>query len=165
MQRISDHSIDPAHTQDLQPIPVRINMYIDGYGAMKSAMELYEIGDKCLAEHLRLQDNTSGQQADQLFDQFHAPPSATVYAEILSYCLALIELYVISAVEEQLSEAGTPVVPNALLVNRSNPFDVKMTGAVNVLDVFYPLEERASGARHYLDVTCDGTIYSKEDRS
>lgn len=161
MKRISDHSIDPAHVQDLLPIPVRINMYIDGYGAMKSAMELYEIGDKRLAEHLRSQANTTDQQASELYDQFHAPPSAAVYADIIGYCLALIELYVIASVEDQLSEVGTPVFPNALLVNRSNPINLDAGGVnVNLLEKLYPLEEWARGARHYVDATCDGTIYS-----
>ena len=53
MKRISGHDIDQAHLNALEPHPFRIHFYVDGYGAKLNAEQLYDLGDKELAKHLR----------------------------------------------------------------------------------------------------------------
>lgn len=167
MKRISGHSIDPAHTSKLKPVPLKICYYIDGYGAKLSSEVLYDIGDKRLHEHLRSQDGISAAAAEQLYDKLYTPPTPEIFAEILSYSLALIELYVISTIEDRMRARGTPVYPNALLVNKSNPLNLEINGKTwNILETLYPIREDEFLAENYLDISSDGTIYStgKVDR-
>ena len=167
MKRISGHSIDPAHTSELEPVPLKICYYIDGYGAKLSSEELYDIGDKRLHEHLRGQDKITATDGEQLYDKLYTPPTPEIFGEILSYSLALIELYVISTIEDRMRDRGTPVYPNALLVNKSNPLDLEINGkSRNLLETIYPVRENELWAQNYLDISSDGTIYStgKVDR-
>ncbi|HUD29003.1 MAG TPA: NYN domain-containing protein [Novosphingobium sp.] len=161
MERISGHAIDRAHVGEREAIPLRISFYVDGYGAKLSAEALYDIGDRRLEEHLGAQDNLTAAQAKALYDTYYAPPSPRIFAEILSYLLSIAELGIISAVEDRLAAAGTPVFPNALLVNRSNPLVTdEKHGAFNILDALYPAEEHELASGRFLDVSCEGTIYS-----
>lgn len=97
----------------------------------------------------------------KLYDHFYAPPASTVFAELLSFALALIELNVVSQVEGKLRSRGIDLYPNALLVNQSNPLNLKIGDVEgNLLSALYPLEEQDFLAEHYLNPTCEGIIYS-----
>lgn len=137
------------------------SVYIDGYGAKKSADVLYDRGDKELYEHLRRETKGDVAGHERLYDAFHCPPTPGVYAEIISFCVALVELHVVAVMEDRYRAAGTAIRPNALLVNRSNPLGIELNGHQhNVLEAMFPASDDEWQAEHYLDVACDGTIYS-----
>lgn len=161
MKRISGHAIDPKYLEGCKPIPANIAVYIDGYGAKLTAEALYEEGDKQLYEMLRAQSEDKPGRLEGLYDALHKPPAPSVHADLISLCLALVELHVVAIMEERISAAGTVVRPNSWLVNKSNPLEFEMEGVThNVLDLFHPLTERQFEAGHYLDVTCNGTIFA-----
>ena len=161
MKRVSGHAIDDQHSAHLQPIPVRIRIYVDGYGAKLTAGELYDLADKRLQEHLRSQPRRDGETESDLYNEFHAPPSAEVYAEITSYCLSLVELKAVSAIEQRYLAKGTPVFPNSMLVNRSNPLMVTAKGREkNILEVLHPLTEEEYCAKHFISAQSDGIIFA-----
>jgi uncharacterized LabA/DUF88 family protein len=161
LERISAHAIDPKHLDGCKPIPLNIGVYIDGYGAKKSADMLYDMGDSKLYDHLRNQAKGESSLHKQLYDKIHIPLGPEIYAEIISFCLALVELHVVAVMEDRYRAAGTPVRPNALLVNQSNPAEIELNdGKHNVLDALFPVTEEQWQADHYLDVACNGTIYS-----
>lgn len=164
MSRISGHTIDQSQTTEREGISTRINFYVDGYGAKLSSERLYDIGDRLLDQHLRDQDNLTAAKAKQLYDMYYAPPSPEIYAEILGFLLSAVELSVTSAIEERLRKQGEPVFPNALLVNKSNPLQVEVGGKTgNLLEALYPLGDDEAAAGRYLDVTCEGIIYSTRE--
>ncbi len=161
MERISGHVIKSQQLDGCKPIPLNIGVYIDGYGARKSAEVLYEEGDRELYEHLRREASGDVELHKNLFNLFHSPPTAEMYAEIISFCLALVELHVVAVMEARYRAAGTPVRPNALLVNQYNPIEIELNGRrLNLLEALFPLSEQEWQADHYLDVVCNGTIYS-----
>lgn len=161
MPRISNHAPDPQHLDGLKPIPLNIAIYIDGYGARKSADKLYELGDKELYEHLRGEANGDITAHEALYDALHLPLSSAIYAEIIGFCLALVELHVVAVMEDRHRAAGVPIRPNALLVNQSNPLNIELAGRqYNVLEALFPVAEEQWEASHYLEVACEGTIYS-----
>ena len=163
MKRISGHDIDQARLDALQPHPFRIHFYVDGYGAMLNAGELYDLGDKVLEKNLREQSSQQNADFASVYDQFYAPPAAPVYAEILTYCLAFTEIAVVSQIEARAASAGKPYFPNALLVNRSAPLEINLEGASgNILEALYPLSEEEFCASKYLDVFSEGIVYSAE---
>lgn len=163
MNRISGHDIDKAHLDALEPHPFRINFYVDGYGAKLNAEELYDLGDKALASHLKEQVARHDADFAEVYNHFYAPPAAPVFAEILSYCLALTEMAVISRIEARAAATGRPFFPNALLVNKSNPINVTLQRTSgNILEALYPLSEKEFCAGRYLDVSSEGIIYSTE---
>ncbi len=161
MERISGHAIDNQHVDGCRPIALNIGVYIDGYGAMKNAERLYDRGDKELYEHLRRETKGDVAGHKRLYDTFHSSPSPAIYAEILSFCLALVELHVVAVMEDRYRAAGTAIRPNALLVNQSNPLEIELDeGRHNLLEALFPVSEEEWQAGHYLDVACAGTIYS-----
>ncbi len=168
MARISEHTIDPQRSGGRKPLNRKINFYVDGFGAYKTCQQLYEIGDSRLEEHLRSESKDDMAKWRKLYDHLYAPPAPSVFAEILSFSLALIELHVVSKVEEKIRLGGTALYPNALLVNQSNPINVEVGNTEgNLLEALYPLDEEDFLAEHYLNPTCDGIIYStgKIDRN
>lgn len=168
MERISGHDIDSALVEKLSPLPIKVRYYVDGYGAKKTSEVLYDLGDNRLVAHLKQQSHLSPDEASQLYDRYYSPPSPTIFAEILSYSLAVIEMCVVSAVEERMKDAGKHLYPNALLVNQTNPLNVDVNGVKgNILEALHPLTEEEFSADSYLDVKSDGIIYSpkKVDRS
>ncbi|MDT0506928.1 NYN domain-containing protein [Novosphingobium sp. MMS21-SN21R] len=161
MERISSHAIDNQTVDGCKPIALNIGMYIDGYGAKKSTDVLYDRGDKELYEHLRGEAKGDVALHKRLYDAFHCPPAPAFYAEILSFCLALVELHVVAVIEDRYRAAGTSIRPNALLVNQSNPLEIDLQGLQhNVLEALFPASDEEWQAGHYLDVACEGTIYS-----
>ena len=161
MVRISGHAIDQKHLDGCKPIALNIGVYIDGFGAMKSAADIYEKGDKELYEHLRSEAKGDSALHKNLSDSHHIPLGPEIYAEIISFCLALVELHVVAVMEDRYRGAGTPIRPNALLVNQSNPLNIEFEDRThNVLDALFPVTEEQRRAGHYLDVTCNGIIYS-----
>lgn len=161
MERISGHTIDQKHLNGCKPIALNIGVYIDGYGAMKSADVLYDTGDRKLYEHLRSEAKGNSTLHKHLYDITHTPPGPEVYAEIISFCLALVELHVVAEIEARYRAAGTALRPNALLVNQSNPLPIEVEGRKhNLLEALIPVTEEQWQAGHYLNVTCKGTIYS-----
>lgn len=161
MERISGHVIKNQQVDGCKPIALNIGVYIDGYGAKKSAEVLYEKGDQALYEHLLREASRDVQLRKQLYNRFYSPPTAEVYANIVSFCLALVELHVVAVMEDRYRAAGTPVRPNALLVNQSNPLEIELNGRRhNLLEALFPLSEQEWQAEHYLNVICNGTIYS-----
>lgn len=124
---------------------------------------LYDLGDKELYEHLRSDAKGDVALQKRLYDTFHSPPNPQIYAEIVSFCLALVELHVVAAMEDRYRAEGTPIRPNALLVNQSNPLKIEFEeGQHNLLEAMFPASDEEWGAGHYLDVSCVGTIYSTE---
>ncbi|WP_203072557.1 NYN domain-containing protein [Falsiroseomonas ponticola] len=161
MQRISGHAIDGKHLTGCKPIRLNIGIYIDGYGAKLSAAELYEIGHNKLYDHLLLQSNGDLTLQQALYDKFNTPDGPEIYAEMLSFCLALVELNVVARMEARYRAAGTQLRPNALLVNQSNPLDVEIGARKhNLLEALFPISEEQSHADHYLSVSCKGAIYA-----
>lgn len=164
MERISGHAIDGKHLDGCKPIRLNIGVYIDGYGAKLSVGELYEIGDASLYDHLGRQSRGDPKLQNDLYDKYHTPYSPEIYAEILSFCLALVELDVVARIEERYRAAGTKLRPNALLVNQSNPLAIEIDGRKhNVLEALFPVAREQIKADQYLDVTCKGTIYSPKN--
>lgn len=160
MERISRHAIDQKHLDDCKPIRLNIGVYIDGYGAKKSADLLYDEGDRKLRDHLRSQAKGDSTLHDQLYDEFHIPHGPEIYAEIIRFCLALVELHVVAVMEDRYRADGIQLRPNALLVNQSNPLEIELQGRKhNLLDLF-PVTEEQWQAGHYLDVACSGRIYT-----
>jgi uncharacterized LabA/DUF88 family protein len=160
LKRVSGHGIDHQHSSHLQPIQVRIRIYVDGYGAKLSAGKLYYLADKRLHEHLRSQPRRDDEAASDLYNEFHAPPSADVFAEITSFCLNLVELKAVSEIEQRYLAKGTPVFPNAMLVNRSNPLMVPANGKEeNLLELLHPLTEAEYSAKHFISAQSDGIIF------
>ena len=161
MERISGHAIDQEHLDGCKPIALNVGFYIDGYGAKKSAEKLYDIGDSKLYDHLRSEAKGDSTLHDHLYDELHIPLSPEIYAEIISFCLALVELHVVAVMEDRYRATGTQIRPNALLVNQSNPLRVELNDRKhNVLEALFPVTEEQLEAGHYLDVACNGTIYS-----
>jgi uncharacterized LabA/DUF88 family protein len=161
MERISGHAIDRKHLDGCKPITLNIGVYIDGYGAKMSAQELYDIGDRKLDDHLRSEAKGDATVHKHLYDKFHIPLGPEIYAEIISFCLALVELHVVAVMEDRYRAAGTPIRPNALLVNQSNPLTIELGNRKhNVLEALFPITEEQWQADHYLDVECKGAIYS-----
>jgi uncharacterized LabA/DUF88 family protein len=161
VERISGHVIKSQQIDGCKPITLNIAVYIDGYGAKKSAEVLYEKGDQELYEHLGREASGDVEVHKQLYNRFYSPPTADMYAEIVSFCLALVELHVVAVMEDRYRAAGTPVRPNALLVNQSNPLEIDLNGRRhNLLEALSPFSEQEWQADHYLDVVCNGTIYS-----
>lgn len=168
MKRISGHAIEKQTLDGCKPIALNIGIYIDGFGAKRSADVLYDLGDRELYEHLRTDADGDARLHKRLYNTFHSPPSPEVYAELISFCLALVELHVVASLEDRYRAQGTPIRPNALLVNQSNPLNIELEeGRHNLLEALFPASEEEWGAGHYLDVFCDGTIYStkKIDRA
>lgn len=161
MERISGHAIDKQQVNECKPIALNIGFYIDGYGAKKSTDILYDLGDKQLDRHLRNEANGDVELHKRLYDNFYSPPTPTIYAEIISFCLALVELHVVAVMEDSYRAKGTAIRPNALLVNQSKPLEIELSeGRHNILEALFPASDAEWQAGHYLDVTCDGTIYS-----
>lgn len=161
IERISGHAVDLQQLDGCKPIALNIGIYIDGYGAKKSADVLYDLGDKELYEHLRGDANGDATLHKRLYDTFHTPHSPAIYAEIISFCLALVELHVVAVMEHRYRAAGTPIRPNALLVNQTNPLEIELKGSKhNLLEALFPATDEQWLAGHYLDVACNGTIYS-----
>jgi uncharacterized LabA/DUF88 family protein len=161
MERISGHAIDQKHLDGCKPIALNIGVYIDGYGAKKSADELYDEGDRKLYDHLRNEATGDSTLHQHLFDEFHIPPGPEICAEIISFCLALVEFHVVAVMEDRYRADGIPIRPNALLVNQSSPLKIELDGRNhNVLEALFPVTEEQSQAGHYLDVACRGIIYS-----
>lgn len=161
MERISGHAIDQKHLDGCKPIPLRIGVYIDGYGAKKNADVLYEKGDIKLREHLRSQAKGDSTLFDLYYDKFQTPYGPDIYAEIISFCLSLVELHVVAVMEDRYRAAGTRLRPNALLVNQSNPMEIELEGRKhNVIEALFPVTEEQSQASHYLDIVCHGTIFA-----
>ncbi len=116
-------------------------------------------GDKRLHEHLRSQDGISAAADEQLYDKLYTPPDPEIFAEILSYSLALIELHVISTIEDRMKARGTTVDPNSLLVNKSNPLNLEINGKTgNILETLYSIPEDEFLDENYLDISSDGTF-------
>lgn len=161
VERISRHIINNQQIDGCKPISLNIGVYIDGFAAKKSAEVLYEEGDRELYEHLRREASGDVELHKQLYNRIHTPPTAETYADIISFCLALVELHVVAVMEDRYRAAGTPVRPNALLVNQSNPIWIDLeSGRHNLLEALFPVSEQEWQAAHYLDVVCNGTIYS-----
>lgn len=161
MERISGHAVDQQHLDGCKPISLNIGIYIDGYGAKRSADVLYDMGDKELYENLRGDANGDISLHKRLYDKFHIPLSPAIYAEIIGFCLALVELHVVAVMEDRYRAAGTPIRPNALLVNQANPLAIELKGRQhNLLEALFPATDEQWLAGHYLDVACEGTIYS-----
>ncbi|WP_165839077.1 NYN domain-containing protein [Roseicella frigidaeris] len=161
MKRVSGHAIDEKYLDGSEPIALNIGIYIDGYGAKKSADELYEKGDKELSNHLLRQANGDFRLHEKLYDKFHTPFSPEIYAELISYCLALVELHVVAVMEDHHRAAGTQIRPNALLVNQSNPLEIELEGRRhNLLEALFPVTEEQWQAGHYLDVASSGIIFA-----
>jgi hypothetical protein len=161
VERISGHKIEKQHVDGCEPIALNIGVYIDGYGAKKSADVLYELGDKGLYEHLHGDAKGDVMLHKRLYDAFHSPPTPAIYAEIVSFCLALVELHVVAVMEDRYRAMGTAIRPNALLVNQSNPLEIELNERQhNLLESLFPASDEEWKAGHYLNVACDGTIYS-----
>ena len=161
MKRISGHAIDQEYLKSCTPISIKIGVYIDGYGAMKSAEKLYEEGDNRLYEHLCREAKGNSTLHKQLWDKFHTPHGPEIYAELISFCLALVEFHVVAVMEDHHRAAGTEVRPNALLVNQSNSLNIELKdGKQNLLEGLFPVTKEQFLADHYLDVTSNGIIYS-----
>jgi uncharacterized LabA/DUF88 family protein len=161
MERISGHAIDSQHLSGCKPLRLNIGVYIDGYGAKLSAGELYEVGDNKLYDHLRLQSKGDPTLHKTLYDEYCTPYGPEIYAEMLSFCIALVELDVVARVEERYRAAGTQLRPNALLVNQSNPLEIELEARKhNLLEALFPVSEEQLQADHYLSVACKGAIYA-----
>jgi uncharacterized LabA/DUF88 family protein len=161
VERISGHAIDSQHVGERKPIPLRVRFYIDGYGAKITSESLYDIGIERLNEHLDSQFDTDDKAvAIATKNDFYAPKTPEILAEILGYCLGLIELNVISVIEDRLRAIGRPVFPNALLVNRSSPLNISHSDKhINIFEALYPVNEIEFDSNEYLDARCDGIIY------
>lgn len=160
MERISGHAIDGRHVGERKPIRIRIRFYIDGYGAKKTSESLYDIGIQYLNKHLESQFETDEGVTTAMQEHFKDPQTPDIFGEILCYCLGLIELHVISKIEDRLNASGRPVFPNALLVNRSNPLNTDFPGKeLNLLEELYPLDGDQVNSNEYLDAISDGIIY------
>src|ERR1700722_5195967 len=167
VERISGHAIDRQHIGERKPFPIRIRFYIDGYGAYRTSESLYDIGIQKLNEHLKSQFKTNDNVAAAMKGHFVTPKSPEVLAEILGYCLGLIELHVVSEIEDRLRTSGRPMFPNALLVNKSSPLNIDLNSKVrNVLDVLYPIDGDQFISAEYLDARSDSIIFcpTKIDR-
>lgn len=161
MKRISGHAIDPKYLEGCKPIPVNIAVYIDGYGAKLTANVLYDIADKLLQDELRAQYIGDTGSYQGLYNLLHQPGTPSVHADLISFCLAMIELHVVSVLEERSNARGTDVRSNAYLVNQSNPLEAALNGErYNLGSLFFPFTERDFEAPYYLDVTSRGTIFA-----
>lgn len=161
MERISGHAIDQKHLDGCKPIALNISVYIDGYGAQISAAKLYDKGDDNLHKHMGTVAKGDAEKHKQIYDKLHIPHSPEIYAELISFCLALVELHVVAVMENRYRAAGTPIRPNALLVNQSNPLKIELGDREhNMLVAMHPVTEEEFLADHYLDVTCSGIIFS-----
>jgi hypothetical protein len=161
MERISGHAIDQKHLDGCKPIPLSIGVYIDGYGAKKSADALYERSGIKLREHLRSQPKDEFSPSDRHYANLHTPYGPDICAEIVSFCLALVELHVVAVMEDRYRAAGTRLRPNALIVNQSNPMEIELEGRKhNVIEALFPITEEQLQAKHYLDIACHGTIFA-----
>jgi uncharacterized LabA/DUF88 family protein len=151
-------TIDRQHIGERKPIPIRIRFYIDGYGAKKTSESLYDAGIQKLNE--RLGSQLEADAAKSMREYFKAPKTPEVLAEILGYCLGLVELHVISVIEYRLRAGGRPMFPNALLVNQSSPMNIDFsTRSINILDALYPVDDNQLNSNEYLDASCEGIIY------
>ncbi len=164
MERISGHAIDRKHVGERTPIPLKVRFYIDGYGAKITSESLYDIGIERLAQHIDSQfDALDKAAAAATQKRFCAPKDPEFLAEVLGYCLGLTELKVISVIEERLKASGRPVFPNALLVNKSTPMSITLSGKpINVLEALYPVDQTQLNSDEYLDAQCEGIIFRPE---
>jgi len=168
VERISGHAIDRQHVGERKPIPLRVRFYIDGYGAKISSESLYDIGLERLNQHLDSQFDADDKAAATAAQRaFYAPKTPEILAEILGYCLGLIELNVISVIEDRLRKSGRPVYPNSLLVNQSSPMNIAVSDKnINILETLYHVEDDQLNSNEYIDARCEGIIYrpKKVDR-
>lgn len=159
MPRISGQNIDIVVTEDRVPIPHRIKFYVDGYASNLASRYLYEIADAALYEHFK--NTVSDHAFDATYDKYYSSCSYDVRAELLAFAFSILEMHVVRSFEKSRLSVGSPLYPNALLVNETKPFDVEIDkGKANILDALYPLLECEFESKYYIDISSTGKIYA-----